>query len=189
MKLELAEFPVKQIRIGHRFAYADQIPHVDEGALLALVLEDSRITDASLAVAAPGERRASPAFAISSSREIKYPAADKYFPACFVRSRMSVKDDPSAVGHDGDRCRRYEGTIRAGTTVQRSAILDMSGPGAEFRVSARYVHLVLSFKIVPGFGELDAHRAIQLAEFKVACRLAQMTEGLAPVKSRNLRSD
>ena len=51
----------------------------------------------------------------------------------------------------------YEGTIRAGTTVQRSAILDMTGPGRRSRASARYAHLVVSFRLAPGLGELDAH--------------------------------
>jgi glycine reductase len=74
----------------------------------------------------------------------------------------------------------FEGTIRAGTTVQRSAILDMSGPGAEVSRFSSYVHLVLSFKIALGLAELDAHGAIQLAECKVAQRLAQITEGLSP---------
>ncbi len=90
MKLEIAEFPVKQIRLGHRFAYADQVLDVDEGALLALVLEDARITDASLAVAAPGERTR-----ITGIRDIVEPrykvsGSGQIFPACWDRLRMSV---------------------------------------------------------------------------------------------------
>jgi glycine reductase len=76
----------------------------------------------------------------------------------------------------------YDGTIRAGTTIPRSAILDMSGPGAEVSRFSSYLHLVLSFSIAPGLGELDAHSAIQMAEYKVAQRLAQITEGLSPAK-------
>jgi hypothetical protein len=64
--------------------------------------------------------------------------------------------------------------------VQRSAIIDMSGPGAEVSRFSRYVHLVVSFKIAPDLGELDAHGAIQAAELKVAQRLAQVTADLAP---------
>jgi glycine reductase len=76
----------------------------------------------------------------------------------------------------------YDGTIRAGTTVQRSAILDMSGPGAEISRFSSYVHLVVSFRIAPGLGELDAHGAIQSAELKVAQRLAQVTAELPAEK-------
>src|SRR5688500_20353558 len=56
MKLELAEFPVKQLRLGRRFAYGSGILEMDEGELVDLVLEDSRITDAALAIAMPGEK-------------------------------------------------------------------------------------------------------------------------------------
>jgi glycine reductase len=72
----------------------------------------------------------------------------------------------------------YEGTIRAGTTVQRSAILDMSGPGANVSRLSEFIHLVVSCKIASGLGELDAHGAMQLAELRVAERLAQVTTKL-----------
>ena len=55
MKLELADFPVDEIRLGHRFSYKDRRLEVDPHALVDLILEDSRITDATLAVAMPGE--------------------------------------------------------------------------------------------------------------------------------------
>jgi hypothetical protein len=58
----------------------------------------------------------------------------------------------------------------------------MSGPGAEISRFSSYVHLVMSFRIAPGLGELDAHSAIQSAELKVAQRLAQVTAELLPVK-------
>ena len=183
MKLEIAEFPIKQIRLGHRFAYADQVLDVDEGALLALVLEDARITDASLAVAAPGERTR-----ITGIRDIVEPrykisGSGQIFPGV-LGPVANVGDGRThrLSGMTVIAAAEYEGTIRAGTTVQRSAILDMSGPGAAISRFSAYRHLVLSFKIVPGLGELDAHSAIQLAEYKVAYRLAQITTELAPMK-------
>jgi len=183
MKLEMAEFPVRQIRLGHRFAYADQVLDVDEGALLALVLEDARITDASLAVVAPGERTR-----ISGIRDIVEPrykvsGSGQIFPGV-LGPVANVGDGRThrLSGMTVIAAAEYEGTIRAGTTVQRSAILDMSGPGAAISRFSAHRHLVLSFKIVPGLGELDAHSAIQLAEYKVASRLAQITTELAPMK-------
>jgi hypothetical protein len=66
--------------------------------------------------------------------------------------------------------------------VQRSAILDMSGPGATVSRFSSYLHLIVSFKIAAGLGELDAHAAIQTAEYKIAHRLAQITAGLPPAQ-------
>jgi glycine reductase len=75
---------------------------------------------------------------------------------------------------------QYEGTIRAGTGVQRSAMLDMWGPGAEASRFSRNPHLVLIMRLKEGLGELDAHLAIQRAEFAVAKRIAEVTQGAKP---------
>jgi glycine reductase complex component B subunit alpha and beta len=181
MKLELADFPVKQLRLGTRFHYSQGILEVDESALIDLVLQDKRITDAFLAIARAGEKSR-----ITGIRDIVEPrhkiaGNGQVFPG--------ILGPVSEVG--GGRTNRlsgmtviaaaeYEGTIRAGTTVQRSAILDMSGPGAEISRFSQYLHLVVSFRIADGLAELDAHTAIQLAEYRVAQRLAQITETLSP---------
>jgi len=183
MKLEIAEFPVKQIRLGHHFKYENRVLHVDESELLALVREDLRIEEVSLAVVLPGEKTRVTGIRDIVEPRFKVSGGGQVFPG--------VLGDVENVG--GGRTHRlsgmtvvaaagYEGTIRAGTTVQRSAILDMSGPGAAVSRFSSLCHLVISFKIVDGLAELDAHTAIQLAEFKVAARLAQVTADLPPVK-------
>ena len=183
MKLEIAEFPVSKIRLGHRFRYENQIIEVDEAALIALVLEDSRITDASFAVAAPGEKTR-----ITGIRDIVEPrykvsGNGQVFPGVLGPvENVGEGRTHRLSGMTIIAAAEYEGTIRAGTTVQRSAILDMSGPGAQISRFSSYSHLVLSFRIVPGLGELDAHAAIQSAEYKVVQRLAQVTQGLSPIR-------
>jgi len=183
MKLEIAEFPVSKIRLGNRFRYENEILEVDEGAIIALVLEDARITDATLALAAPGEKTR-----ITGIRDIVEPrhkvsGSGQVFPGVLgAVENVGEGRTHRLSGMTVIAAAEYEGTIRAGTTVQRSAILDMSGPGAEVSRFSSYLHLVLSFRIASGLGELDAHGAIQSAEYKVARRLAQTTEGLSPTK-------
>src|ERR1043166_4947071 len=181
MKLEIGEFPVSQVRLGRRFAYQGGMLEVDESELTALVLQDSRIADATLSVARPGE-----SLRITGIRDIVEP-----------RIKISGSGDvfPGILGPVNDvgdgRTHRfsgmtviaaaeYEGTIRAGTTVQRSAILDMSGPGAEISRFSSLIHLVVSFRIAQGLAELGAHSVIQLAEYKVGRRIAQITQQLSP---------
>src|SRR5215467_3518459 len=183
MKLEIAEFPVKQIRLCQRFSYGNQLLEVDEPGLINLVLQDPRISDASIAVAMPGERTR-----ITGIRDIVEPrhkvsGRGQVFPG-ILGPIEDVGDGRThrLSGMTVIAAAEYEGTIRAGTTVQRSAILDMSGPGAAISRFSSRLHLVLSFKIVPGLAELDAHSAIQLAEYKIARLLAQTTEGLSPAK-------
>ncbi len=183
MRLELAQFPVEQIRLGSRFGYQRRVLDIDESALVKLVLEDRRIAEASLAVALPGESAR-----ITGIRDIVEPR-------CKVAGGGTVF--PGILGPvanvGGGRTHRlsgmtviaaaaYEGTIRAGTTVQRSALLDMTGPGAAISRFSKHAHLIVSFRIAPGLGELDAHHAIQQAELKVAHRIAAVTRTLQPEK-------
>ena len=56
MKLEIAEFPVKQILLSYRFSYHNQVLEIDESEIVALVREDARVEDVSLAVVVPGEK-------------------------------------------------------------------------------------------------------------------------------------
>jgi Glycine/sarcosine/betaine reductase component B subunits len=183
MKLEIAEFPVRQIRLSNRCKYEEQILEVDERELIALVLQDSRISDATLAVAIPGEKTR-----ITGIRDIVEPrykvsGSGQVFPGI-----LGPIEDVGAgrthrlSGMTVIAAAEYEGTIRAGTTVQRSGILDMSGPAAEISRFSSLVHLVLNFRIVPGLAELEAHTAIQLAEYKLAHRLAKTTAELSPEK-------
>jgi glycine reductase len=69
----------------------------------------------------------------------------------------------------------YEGTARAGLAVQRSALLDMWGAGAEASRFSSLVGLVLVMRLREALSDLEAHEAIQSAELKVAYRLAETT--------------
>jgi glycine reductase len=69
----------------------------------------------------------------------------------------------------------YEGTARAGLAVERSALLDMWGPGAEASRFSSLLGLVLVMRLRAGLSDLEAHEAIQSAEIKVAYRLAETT--------------
>lgn len=181
MKLELADFPVKQIRLGHRFKYDNGVLEVDEPALLALVSEDARISDVHFDVVRPGESTR-----ITGIRDIVEPRCKTAGGAEVFAGVLGPVETVGAgrthrlSGMTVVLAAAYEGTIRAGTTVQRSAILDMSGPGAAVSRFSGIIHLVVSCKIAPGLGELDAHGAIQLAELKVARRLAQATADQPP---------
>lgn len=180
MRLELAEFPVEQIQLANRFSYQRRVLEVDEIALVNLVLEDRRITEASLAVARPGE-----SLRITGIRDIVEPRCkvngNSVFPGILAPVLpVGMGRTHRLTGMTVIAAAAYEGTIRAGTTVQRSAILDMSGPGAAISRFSKQNHLIVSFRIAAGLGELDAHHAIQQAELKVAQRMAEVTKTQPP---------
>jgi glycine reductase len=178
MRLELAEFPVKEIRLGRVFGYEAGALEVDQQALVDIVLQDRRIEDASLAVVYPGER-----VRITGIRDIVEPRVKT------AGDGQVFPGTGSPVEHVGEGTTHrlsgmaviataaYEGTVRAGLAVQRSALLDMWGPGAAASRYSSLVGLVLVMRLREALADLAAHEAIQGAELKVARRLAEMTIG------------
>ena len=180
MKLDLADFPVREVRLGGSYRYEGGQLTLDREDLARIVLQDGRIADARFETVAPGEHAR-----ITGIRDIVEPRAKlagdgQVFPGTIgpvvgvgsgLTHRLSGMTVIAAAA--------YEGTIRAGTGVQRSAMLDMWGPGAEASRFSKFVHLVLSLRMKEGLGEFEAHLAIQRAEFEVARRIALVTEGAA----------
>ena len=181
MRLEIADFPVRKIYLGNSHRYQAGTLEVDREDLVRLVLQDRRIHEARFDTASPGEP-----VRITGIRDVAEPRAKfgddaQVFPGIIA----------PVLGVGGGLTHRlsgmtvlataaYEGTIRAGTGVQRSAILDMWGQGAAASRFGSLVHLVLIMRLRQGLGELDAHGAIQKAELEVAKRLAEITAGLKP---------
>ncbi len=61
--------------------------------------------------------------------------------------------------------------------AQNSSILDMWGPMAKVTPFGSTINIVLIIKLSDSVSELEAHSSIQLAQFKVAHRLAETTRG------------
>jgi glycine reductase complex component B subunit alpha and beta len=183
MQLELAKFPVHEICFGNSCRYDSGRLELNSDELGQTVLEDARIDSARFETVRPDEHAR-----ITGIRDIvepraKFGAGAQVFPGAI----SPVECVGSGVTHRLSgmtvvATAAYEGTIRAGTGVQRSAILDMWGPGAAASRFAKLLHLVLILRLKQGLGEYDAHSAIQRAEFLVAKKLAELTEGQAPAQ-------
>jgi len=192
MQLEMAEFPVTRITLGNGLRYHSGTLEVDQKELTALVMRDKRIQDARLAVVAPGEKIRITGIRDVIEPRVKVEGKGQVFPGVL---------GPVAPVGDGRTHRlsgmavvltaEYEGTIRAGLGVQRSAILDMWGPGAEASRFSSLVNLVLILRLTGGLSEIEAHTAMQQAGCEVAKRLAEATIGLKPkrVESYYLRKE
>jgi len=181
MKLDLANFPVREIRFGNSYRYENGRLTVDREDLVRIVSGDERIAAARFETVEPGEHAR-----ITGVRDVvepraKFGARGQVFPGVMG----PVEGVGSGVTHRLSgmtviATAHYEGTIRAGTGVQRSAMLDMWGPGAQASRFSNYPHLVLIMRLKQALGEFEAHLAIQRAEFAVARRIAQITEGARP---------
>jgi len=181
MRLEMAEFPVRQVNLSDGFKYGRGTLEVDENELINMICDDPRIGGAEVAVVVPGEKARITGVRDVVEPRIKAHGTGQVFPGIL---------SPVAPVGDGRTHRlsgmavvataAYEGTIRAGTLVQRSTILDMWGPGAEASRFSSQINLVLILRLIEGLPEMEAHSAIQQAEFRVARRLAEVTLGQEP---------
>ena len=181
MRLEMAEFPVTDIRLGNRFHYDSGHLEVDAEELKQSVLQDKRIREARVETIVPGESVRVIGVRDVVEPRVKVNGNGQVFPGII---------GPVALVGDGRTHRlsgmavvtaaEYEGMIRSGTDMERSAILDMWGPGARASRFSALANLVLTIKLTEGLAELDAHTAIQRAELGVAKRLAEATLGLKP---------
>jgi Glycine/sarcosine/betaine reductase component B subunits len=181
MRLDLAEFPVKQIHLGKRFDYDGGILEVDQRVLTDLMLEDRRIEAASLAVVYPGEKVRVTGIRDIVEPRVKVGCQSQVFPGTLNPvEHVGEGTTHRLSGMAVIATAAYEGTVRAGLAVQRSALLDMWGPGAGASRFSALIGLVLVMQLKEALSDLDAHQAIQGAELRVAQRLAEVTIGMQP---------
>ena len=132
MRLEMSEFPIRQLRLGNAFSYRSGTLEVDQEELVRVVLQDHRIGDARFEKVVPGERVRVTGIRDVVEPRVKVDSAAQVFPGTTgpvigVGAGKTHRLSGMAVVATA----AYEGTIRAGTGVERSAILDMWGPGAK----------------------------------------------------------
>ena len=177
MRLELVEYPVKDVKFGKKTGYEKGLLQINKEELLALVLKDSRIVSADLDVAFPGEHTR-----IIGSGDVIEPRIKVSGPGCVFPGIMG----PVRTVGEGRTNRlsgmtiipslHYTTSIPSSAAMHpRTAILDMWGAVSKLTPFASTINVVLSLKLVEGLNEWEGHATTQMAEFKVANRLAQTT--------------
>lgn len=179
MRLELVTFPVKEVAFGNETKYGKGTLTIDKQELLGLISEDSRIASADLEIVRPGEE-----VRISAIRDVVEPRVKVSGRGCMFPGILG----PVETVGEGRTHRlsgtavvlssRYPPSLKTGTGAANTGILDMWGPGSEITPLSKTINLVLILHLTEDVSELDAHASMQLAEFKVAERLAETTRGL-----------
>ena len=176
MRLELADFPVREVRFSRHTGYDSGILEIEKEEMIRLIMEDARIAAADLEVAFPGEKTRIVRVRDAVEPRVKVSGRGGVFPGILgpvetvgegrTHRLSGVTVMPSA---------EYHPTIPTGTGGQRSGLVDMWGPGAKMSRFGSMINIVLVFKLIDGVTELEAHTAIQSAELRVAQRLAETT--------------
>lgn len=181
MRLEVAEFPVNRVKLADRFHYQSGQLTIDQGAIERAVLEEKSIEAAWLDVVSPGDKVRVTGIRDVVEPRIKVSGTGQVFPGVLgpvepVGEGRTHRLSGMAVLVTAE----YEGTVRAGLGVQRSAILDMWGAGAEASPFSSLHGLVLNLRLAKGLSELTAHAIIQRAAFETAMKLVKTTIDLVP---------
>ena len=180
MRLELGSFPVTALDFGPATRYRDGRLEVDRAAALAAVRRDSRIVEADLAIARPGESvRIWPVRDVIEPR-IKVEGPGVCYPGICGRdiatvgtgrthrlSGMGVVEVSSVNWHDsgGDFVETY---------------LDMAGPYAEMYPYAKLHNLCVVVEPDPALGDEARNDAAHKAALAVSDHVAAATVGLTP---------
>ena len=181
MRLELADFPVKDVKFGKRTGYNSGVLDIDKEEMATLVMQDSRVTYFDLDVTFPGEKTR-----VANVRHVTEPRVKISGPGCVFPGVMGPVE---TVGEG--RTHRMSGvtifssvarrsTIPSGTSAQDASIMDMWGPGAEITPFGSTINIVQVLKLQDNLSEWDAHAATQLAACRVATRLAEATKDMNP---------
>lgn len=181
MRLELASFPVKEIKFGKKTHYHQGLLEINKSDLLSLVLSDNKVETADLALASPEDRTR-----IVRIRDIVEPRTKVSGPGVVF---PGVLGPPETVGEG--RTHRLSGvtvmasaeyvpTILSGVSAQNAGMVDMWGAGAPSSPFSSLLNIVLVMKLREGVTETEAHSTIQVAEFKVAQKLAETTTHEVP---------
>ncbi|MFQ5849671.1 MAG: glycine/sarcosine/betaine reductase component B subunit [Candidatus Binatia bacterium] len=177
----MATFPVEDVKFSGQTAYNNRVLEVNKDELAELVLQDKRVASADLDVAFPGEQTR-----IVKLRDAVEPRVKVSGPGCVFPGILG----PVETVGEGRTHRlsgitvmpsaEYHPTILSGTEAQSAGVVDMWGPGAQVTPFGSTINIVLMLKLINGVTELEAHSAIQSAEFRVAHRLAEITRGMTP---------
>jgi glycine reductase complex component B subunit alpha and beta len=182
MQLDIASFRVRRVEFGRGTRLEGDVLHVDREELVDLVREDARIATVELELVEPGEsaRIIHVCEAIEPRRKVAGPGA------CYPGIMGPVDTVGSGTTHRLDGVAvvvsaEYPPLLKTGVGAARESILDMTGPGALSPLTS-VRNIVLSLRVAPGNSLADCHQSIQRAGFKVAHRLAQVTDGCEPVR-------
>src|SRR3990170_8135490 len=176
MKLELANFPVNDVRFGGQTKYDSGLLDINKRELMALALEDEKVVWADLDVAFPGEQTRIVRVRDAVEPRLKMSGSGCVFPGILGPVETVGQGRTNRLsGVTVMTSAEYKRTILEGTAAGRTGFVDMWGPAAQLTPFGSTINIVFMLELRDGVSELEAHGAIQSAELRVAQRLAETT--------------
>lgn len=179
MKLDIVNFHVRDIQFGDKTEYVDGILTVNKAEALAVVREDSHITEAELHIVKPGD-------------EIRLVPVKEA-----IEPRYRIGGGPVFPGVTGKLVQAGNGTTYALKDMSvlvvgkhwggfQDGLIDMSGEGAKYTFFSQIKNLVLVADTDETFEQNEQqkkNRALRWAGMRLAEYLGACTKELQPVET------
>ncbi len=176
MKLEIGNFPVKDIVFGAKTCYSDGLLTINKQEALAVVKEDEHITEADLEIVMPGDQ----------VRLVPVKEA--------IEPRVKLDGSPLFPGAAGDLVRAGSGRTHAlkGCSVLvvgkhwggfQDGLIDMAGEGAKYTYYSQLKNIVLVADTDEEFEQQEQQKknhALRWAGMRLAEYLGRCVKDLEP---------
>jgi len=173
MRLELAVIRVRDVQFGDITTVKEGILRINREELIATILQDSRLSNAIVELARPGEEvRVIPVKDVVEPR-FKVSESEDYFPGLIGKTRT--------VGSGRTSVLRGATVMTVGRIVgYQEGFVDMSGPAAKYSPFSETNNVALVLHPAEGLAPHAHEEAIRLAGLRAAAYLGKAAKNVTP---------
>ena len=173
MRLELVIIKIKDVQFGEKTSIKDGVLYVNKDELIAIALQDDRLSEADVKLARPGEEvRIIPVKDVIEPR-VKVMGSGELFPGVIGKKEK--------VGLGRTIVLRGAAVMTAGRIIGfQEGLIDMSGPAARYTPFSQTNNVVLILQPVAGLTPYAHEEAIRLAGLRAAVYLGKAGKDIDP---------
>lgn len=173
MRLELGIIKIKDVQFGEETIIEDGTLYVNRNELIALALQDDRLSQADVELARPGEEvRIIPVKDVIEPR-VKVSGLGELFPG--IIGKMGT------VGSGRTNVLRGGALVTVGRIIGfQEGFIDMAGPGARYSLFSQTNNMALVLHPIDGLAPHAHEEAVRLAGLRAAVYLGKACTDVAP---------
>ncbi|MCD5383516.1 glycine/sarcosine/betaine reductase component B subunit [candidate division WOR-3 bacterium] len=173
MRLELGIIKIKDVQFGEETIIEDGTLYVNKSELIALALQDNRLSDAEVELARPGEEvRIIPVKDVIEPR-VKVSGSGEVFPGTIGKM--------GTVGSGRTNVLRGAAIVTVGRIIgYQEGFIDMTGPGAKYSPFSQPNNVALILHPVDGLAPHAHEEAVRLAGLRAAAYLGKAGKDVTP---------
>jgi len=173
MRLELGITKIRDVQFDEETIVKDNTLYVNKDELIALALEDSRLSEGDVKLARPGEEvRIIPVKDVIEPR-VKVNGLGGLFPGLIGKM--------GTVGSGRTNVLRGAAVVTVGRIIgPQEGFIDMAGPGAQYSPFSETSNVVLILQPIEGLDPHAYEEAIRFAGLRAAVYLGKVCEDITP---------